>query len=277
MGSTTLNRTGYGNMSDGRSKSSPFQKEGWKEVWDEATSTTKLVPVEGGTQEIISTKQTGKATRKKPQVNEFRKACYVNGVFQKGKTINGILCEFSKDFKKSDELETKDLLRESETEKFTPEEKEKPKGKTRMCKCKAFSQYALGGSGTGTSYQSYVSYPCGEEGDGKNPSDFAKHPNCRKPSEEEKRANLDATTGKSSTYGVQDKETEDFKGGYLGEGKGSEQEGYSQSVREAEASKKKYKQLLKELKGDMSSRQWKKYRENNPGWQAELKKKSRTM
>ena len=284
MGSTSLNRTGYGNMSDGRSKSSPFQNEGWKEVWDEETKTYKKVPVEGGTQEIIATKQTGKATRQKPHVSSWAEACKDKtsgiGTDSTGKEWD---CSRKKDWKPSDEVETKDLLRESETEKFIPKEKEKPKGKKRICKCRGQSQYLPGGTGTSTSSRGWEVYPCGHEGDGTNPSDYQKHPNCIRRTKEQRIANAERDAVYSGGLGhdqgaYSDKERKEaginFEGKYLGEGKGAEfhkDKGYSQSVRERTASKKKYKELYKALKGGMSDRQWKKYIKNNPGWQAELR------
>ena len=70
MGSTSLNRTGYGNKPDGRSKSSPFQqdetfvKDGVTYVrkWNPRTQTVEVVRKDGVTTTTTRGKQTGEET-----------------------------------------------------------------------------------------------------------------------------------------------------------------------------------------------------------------------
>tara|TARA_R100000951_G_scaffold5269_1_gene5784 strand:- start:11 stop:724 length:714 start_codon:yes stop_codon:yes gene_type:complete len=123
MGSSmAVNRSGYGNRPDGRAKSSPFETDKWKEVWDEETQTVKRVPIDGGTRTTTTTTQEGTATRENPAVTSFRERCYDdNGNRLVGKA--GCKWDDSGDYKPPAD-ETKPLSREDVkvTEEVNPED-----------------------------------------------------------------------------------------------------------------------------------------------------------
>ena len=106
---TKLNRSiDKSSNKEGRAKSSAFQKVTDKDrklisdvtTMNDPTVTTDVQDTDTGTTTTTTTRRTGENVKlyekKKAGVDPFKKACYVNGVFQKGKIINGILCEFSK-------------------------------------------------------------------------------------------------------------------------------------------------------------------------------------
>lgn len=147
MGSTSLNRTGYGNKPDGRSKSSPFQQdgEGWVERWNPETQTMEVVKEGDTTTTTTTTRQKGTATRTTPPSRDVEK---VDPDFGKpGSAIckeaerAGMPCaEYIK--KKEEDLgyrgktETKPLERtdvDVKTEKDTPEPDPDPKPPSCYC------------------------------------------------------------------------------------------------------------------------------------------------
>ena len=102
---------------DGRAKSSALQlttDEKRKMLSDVTNMNEPNVVVkktdndQGGHDFETTTTHTGDNTKvfEKEQVSDFRKNCYVNGVFQKGKTINGQLCEHAKPGEEPEETET---------------------------------------------------------------------------------------------------------------------------------------------------------------------------
>jgi len=120
---------------DGRAKSSALQlttEEKRKLLSDVTTKNKPTVDVttvdndKGGVDTTTTTTNTGEniKTYEKEQVSDFRKNCYVNGVFQKGKTINGQLCEHAKkgeEPKETDEVITP--INESNVDKSSTEKK----------------------------------------------------------------------------------------------------------------------------------------------------------
>jgi hypothetical protein len=104
---------------DGRAKSSAFQlteadKENVKTVIGETTTTTDTEDLGDGVTkktDTSTTPTTVTTTKEKEGTDAFKKACYVNGVFQEGKVINGIKCVKSKD---PDWKDTTEEVEESE-------------------------------------------------------------------------------------------------------------------------------------------------------------------
>ena len=132
---------------DGRAKSSALQlttEEKRKLLSDTTNMNEPTVVVKkeandkGGHNTETTTTNTGDNTKvfEKEQVSDFRKNCYVNGVFQKGKTINGQLCEHAKPGEEPKETETEvtpisDVDVKNESTEKTPE----PEKKESSCYC----------------------------------------------------------------------------------------------------------------------------------------------
>lgn len=286
MGSSlAINKSGYSNRPDGRAKSSAFQlteEEKEKIKWeqeqvvgttttktDESTDVTTDYETKGTSKGYTATKSSGEAFRDWLRDNP-----------------GGSRSTYEQEASEWRKSQEKTHVKERSETESTPKEKKKPKGKKRMCSCRGQSQYSPGGTGTSTSYRTFESYPCGYEGDGTNASDYQKHPNCIKQTQEQKEASTDRDAVHADGLGLDQHAYSDeerkkaginFEGKYLGEGEGDKfhkGKGYTQSLRERKASKKKYKELYKALRGDMSDRQWKKYIKNNPNALQELKTQS---
>lgn len=145
-------------LEDGRAKSSAFQKvtdDERKLLSDVTTMNKPTVDVQtadntkGGVDKTTTTTTTGENTKvfEKKGVDPFKKACYVNGVFQKGKTINGIKCELSKDpnYKSTDTEKTP--ISDVDVKKDSTEKK--------GCECQTYK--ADGSEGP------MVKHPCGDK------------------------------------------------------------------------------------------------------------------
>tara|TARA_Y100000004_G_C8947560_1_gene426991 strand:+ start:1534 stop:2436 length:903 start_codon:yes stop_codon:yes gene_type:complete len=162
---TKLNRSiDKSSNKEGRAKSSAFQKVTDSDrkllsdvtTMNDPTVTTDVKDTDTETTTTTTTKQTGENVKiyEKKGVDAFRKACYVNGVFQEGKTINGIRCILSKDknFKETEEVVTP-INKEDVDVKVDPKDK--------GCECQA---YNAKNEPTGM-----IKHPCGQP-----------HPNCYK-------------------------------------------------------------------------------------------------
>ena len=163
---TKLNRSiDKSSREDGRAKSSAFQKvtDDDRKLLSDVTTKNKPTTVvetadntKGGVDTKTTTTTTGENTKvfEKKGVDPFKQACYVNGVFQKGKTINGILCEFSKD----------PNYKPTDTEVTPTSDVDVKKDSTEKKKCQCQTYKADGSKGP------MVTHECG------NPN-----PNCGKP------------------------------------------------------------------------------------------------
>ena len=162
---TKLNRSmDKSSKEDGRAKSSAFQKvtdNDRKLLSDVTTMNEPTVDVQtsdntqGGVDTTTTTTTTGENTKvfEKKGVDAFKQACYVNGVFQEGKTINGIKCVKSKDPNYSD--------KDTEVTPISDVDVKKDSTK-KECECQTYK--ADGSKGP------MVKHPCGEP-----------NPNCGKP------------------------------------------------------------------------------------------------
>tara|TARA_R100000951_G_scaffold113579_1_gene115892 strand:+ start:1753 stop:2697 length:945 start_codon:yes stop_codon:yes gene_type:complete len=162
---TKLNRSiDKSSREDGRAKSSAFQKvtdDDRKLLSDVTTMNEPTVDVQtadntqGGVDTTTTTTTTGENTKvfEKKGVDPFKQACYVNGVFQKGKTINGIKCELSKD----------PNYKSTDTEKTPISDVDVKKDSTKKKKCECMAYNAA------NEEVGMVQHECG------NPN-----PNCRK-------------------------------------------------------------------------------------------------
>lgn len=156
---TKLNRSiDKSSKEDGRAKSSAFQKvtdDDRKLLSDVTTMNEPTVDVQttdntkGGVDTKTTTTTTGENTKvfEKKGVDPFKQACYVNGVFQKGKTINGIKCELSKDpnYKSTD----------TETTPISDVDVKKDSTEKKGCECMAYNAE--------NEEVGMVKHPCGDK------------------------------------------------------------------------------------------------------------------
>jgi len=151
---------------DGRAKSSAFQlteddkkrRSKVTETWKDPTTTTTVTDNEkGGKDTTIKTDREGTrtTTTENEAVFNFKRDCYKNGVFLKGQTVKGMLCEKSKDpnYKEPGPEVKKEPLSKSDTKTTSTEKKQ--------CECMAYN--------ANNEEMGMVKHPCGE-----------KNPNCHK-------------------------------------------------------------------------------------------------
>tara|TARA_R110000822_G_scaffold163089_1_gene303404 strand:+ start:741 stop:1697 length:957 start_codon:yes stop_codon:yes gene_type:complete len=132
---------------DGRAKSSALQlttDEKRKMLSEKINMNEPTVDVttvdndQGGVDTTTTTTNTGDNTKvfEKEQVSDFRKNCYVNGVFQKGKTINGQLCEHAKPGEEPKETDTEITpISDVDVKKESTEKEPEPEKKESSCYC----------------------------------------------------------------------------------------------------------------------------------------------